>query len=110
MRFNIGSAVSGDFMKLLSLFLNFTLISVALAQQPQAQQPQAQPPAVPSSPEQAVKPAILEGRILNAKTGEPVKKANITLRPSGGVSGAGGGGISSAGSFSAMGPPAAPYA
>jgi protocatechuate 3,4-dioxygenase beta subunit len=91
-------------MKSLSLFLNFTLISAALAQQPQAQ-----PPAAPSSPEQAAKPAILEGRILNAKTGEPVKKANITLRPSG-VSGSGGGSISIAGSFSASGPAAAPYA
>jgi protocatechuate 3,4-dioxygenase beta subunit len=88
-------------MKSLSLFLNFTLISVALAQQPQAQ-----PPAQPSSSEQAAKPAILQGRILNAKTGEPVRKANVTLRPSG-VSGSGGGTI---GSISASGSPAAPYA
>jgi 5-hydroxyisourate hydrolase-like protein (transthyretin family) len=88
-------------MKSLSLFLNFTLISVALAQQPQAQ-----PPAQPASSEQSAKPATLEGRILNAKTGEPVRKANVTLRRSG-VSGAGGGTI---GSISASGPPAAPYA
>jgi protocatechuate 3,4-dioxygenase beta subunit len=86
-------------MKLLSAFLNFTLISVALAQQPQAQ-----PPAAPSSPEQAAKPATLEGRILNAKTGEPVKKANITLRPSNG------GPVFGGRSISASGPPAAPYA
>jgi hypothetical protein len=48
------------------------------------------------------KPAVLEGRIVNSKTGEPVRRVNLTLRPFGTP------GMGGAFSFGPAGP-AAPY-
>ena len=60
-------------MKTLSLALGLTLLSGAFAQPPQ----QAEPP-------DAKKLGSLEGRAVNSKTGEPIRRVNLTLRPSGG--------------------------
>ena len=66
-------------------FLSLMLCTVALAQQPS----------------ETAKPGVVEGRASNAKTGEPVRRANITLRPTGGPGMTGNIGPSA---------PAAPYA
>jgi hypothetical protein len=58
-------------MKTLSLFLGLTLLSGAFAQQPRAESPE--PKNLGS----------VEGRVVNSKTGEPIRRVNLTLRPSG---------------------------
>jgi hypothetical protein len=85
-------------MTKLSLVSILMLTTAAFAQQSQQIQVQA-PQAEPTS---AKKPAILTGRVVNAKTGEPVRRVNLTLRPFGAP-----GMISVGPGFM---PPAAPYA
>ena len=85
-------------MKTLSLVLGLMLTTAAFAQQSQ----QSAAPAPQADPASAKKPAILSGRVVNAKTGEPIRRVNLTLRPSGAP------GMISVGTGSP--PPAAPYA
>lgn len=54
----------------LPLILGCALISIALAQQSQ-----------PTGNTEAKKPGSLQGQVTNAKTGEPVRRVNLTLRP-----------------------------
>jgi hypothetical protein len=84
-------------MKSLKNWFYLVLIPAALAQQttsPQAPQPL-----------EAQKPGTLEGRVVHAKTGEPVRRVNLTLRPFG-TPGMVGGMIGPTGPMA----PAAPYA
>jgi hypothetical protein len=87
-------------MKTLLLVLGFSLISAALAQQ--SQQSPIQAPTGAQS--ETKKGGAIEGHVLNSKTGEPIRRVNLTLRP-----------FNTTGTSSAvmvMGPmaPAAPYA
>src|SRR5260221_14519318 len=77
----------GGFMKTLLLVLGFSLISAALAQQ--SQQSPVQAPA--GAPLEAKKGGAVEGRVINSKTGEPVRRVSLTLRPSNTPGGAGAG-------------------
>jgi hypothetical protein len=54
-------------MKLFYVFPGLTLTIAALGQNPASDK----------------KPGILAGRVVNAKTGEPVRRVNLTLRPFG---------------------------
>jgi hypothetical protein len=79
-------------------------LQVAISAQQLGQQPA--PAAATAAQSEATDPkklGVLEGRVVNSKTGEAVRKANITLRPIGGPGMAGAIGV---------GPmaPAAPYA
>jgi hypothetical protein len=87
-------------MKTLILVLGFSLISAVLAQQ--SQQSPVQAPA--GAQLEAKKGGAIEGRVVNSKTGEPIRRVSLTLRPSN-MPGMAGAGI-------ATGPmaPAAPYA
>jgi protocatechuate 3,4-dioxygenase beta subunit len=78
-------------MKSLSLVLGFALVSAALSQ-----------PPLQSEGSEAKKPGALEGRVVNARSGEPVRRVNLTLRP---IDAPGRAGSSTAGSMA----PAAPY-
>lgn len=57
----------------------FVLLLAAVAVLAQPPQPASNPAA--SADEQAKQICKLEGKVLNAATGEPVRRANLTLRP-----------------------------
>src|SRR5437016_3804648 len=90
-----------------SFALVLPLFQVAYSQQVQLQVPQAaQQPTPQQAPASDPKNlGTLEGRVTNSKTGEPVRKASLTLRPMG--SAGGGAGMIGAGPFVA---PSSPYA
>jgi Carboxypeptidase regulatory-like domain len=56
------------------LFLGLILTLTALGQQPETTQ---------AGTTEAKKPGILQGRVVNAKTGEAIRRVNLTLRPIG---------------------------
>src|SRR4051794_10859481 len=74
-------------MKTLSFLLSVVFVCCGYAQQTAAV-------------DQAKKNAVLEGKVVNSKTGEPLRKVSLTLRPMGGP------GTTGAGAMT----PAAPYA
>lgn len=81
-----------------SLVFGLILTTAGFAQQPQ---PSATP-APQTDSASAKKPGIIAGSVVNAKTNQPVRRVNLTLRPFGVT------GTVSAGSGPV--PPAAPYA
>lgn len=87
------------------MVMRFALIAVLVTSAMAQQTPQA-------AQGEASKPGSIEGRVVNAKTGEPVRRANLTLRPFGSPGGMGGGGSIAIGSIVPIGPmsQSAPYA
>lgn len=79
-------------MTAFSFLTYFMAISAAVAQLPSPQ----------TNPSNTEKPGSLDGRVINARTGEPLRRVNLTLRPFG----------PGTGSVGMIGPaaPAAPYA
>src|SRR5258707_7466102 len=77
----------------ISFVLALAFLPVAYSQQPVPKVGQQAPQQTPQQ-NQASDPknlGILEGRVVNSKTGAPVRKASLTLRPMGGPGMAGGG-------------------
>jgi len=76
-------------MSRLNYFLSPLLFCVSLyaqAVQRQPQTPSQTPPQAPEAPPPVVKPedkCSIEGTVVSATTGEPLKKAHLTLRPIG---------------------------
>src|SRR5260370_4113796 len=64
-------------MKTLFLGLGLSLISTVFAQQSQQN---SSPPSTGAQPE-AKKIGAIEGRVFNSKTGEPIRRVSLTLRP-----------------------------
>src|SRR5438309_337301 len=64
-------------MKTLFLVLGFPLISAAFAQQSQQTPLQASTGAQ----SETKKGGAIEGHVLNSKTGEPIRRVSLTLRP-----------------------------